>query len=323
MNKPETEIAGRYANRTTAGARIAHKVRHVGPVAALDDANSAIDRRRGGFAAGIQYATHEAGVGPFPDIACHIKETVLVRTETADGLRLPVDSPSATARLHIIDRKGAQAWIAIISGVRQNIILEPAGGRNDPLLVGWQAEADPRRPRQPGRISMSVPPTDVDCRAIGSSRFVIDRRTCAGHDTTAVVCGRDLVSHDSECPLDSNCRDRPARWVSLARGVATGPMAARGWPQVHRIRTRTVRCGRPRITDRCESRDRQGRDDCGDQGLDFPSKQHGKPFRGAVRSEADRIFTWRRLVSGPGPESRSVRVPSPESSGRCSNCPPP
>src|SRR5262249_28839277 len=101
------------------------------------DANPAIDVRRGRVAARVEGAARVARVGPFPDIAGHIEESILVRTEAADGAR-PLVGPVLAARVPLVT--GERALTGIATRVRQGIIAEPAGRRVGPFLVRGQAE---------------------------------------------------------------------------------------------------------------------------------------------------------------------------------------
>src|SRR5215510_8222125 len=77
------------AFRTAAGARIADEISDVGPVGAFDHAHAAIHQRSPDVACRLHGAAHKAAVSPFPHIAGHVDEPMLVDPERADRLRLP------------------------------------------------------------------------------------------------------------------------------------------------------------------------------------------------------------------------------------------
>ena len=88
MHQPEAEITRRRADRTAADARVADEVADVGSVRAFDHAHPAIDESGANIALPLDRGTHEAAVGPFPDIAGEIEQPVLVDAEGADRLWL-------------------------------------------------------------------------------------------------------------------------------------------------------------------------------------------------------------------------------------------
>ena len=107
----------------------------------------------------IKCAAPETGVGPFPDIASHIEKAILVRAETADRLRR-LFSHLLAARVPVIDRERPLAGITAVEAFRQGIVVEPAGGRVGPFLVGWQPKVRPlshatARTHRPGRPANS------------------------------------------------------------------------------------------------------------------------------------------------------------------------
>src|SRR5262249_55171239 len=75
-HETETQIGWGRADGAAAGTGVADEVGHVGAVAALDDADTAVDDGRG--AVGIKFHVAIAGVGPFGDRAGEAEKPVLI-----------------------------------------------------------------------------------------------------------------------------------------------------------------------------------------------------------------------------------------------------
>src|SRR6187402_3726854 len=85
-HQAEAEIGRRHALRAAAGAGVADEVGDIGAVRTFGDAHAAIHRRTAGLAGLVDPRAHEAGRGPFPDIAGEIFDAVLVRAELAERI---------------------------------------------------------------------------------------------------------------------------------------------------------------------------------------------------------------------------------------------
>ena len=89
-HEPESQVGGRDADRTTAAAWIADKVRHVRTVTARHDTDAAIHRDAAACSTVIKGHAPVARVGPLPDISRHVGKTVFVNAERPDWLQLLV-----------------------------------------------------------------------------------------------------------------------------------------------------------------------------------------------------------------------------------------
>src|ERR1051325_1020876 len=102
----------------------------------LHDTHAAVYRRsRGWFGCVIESRAHETGVGPFPDIAGGIEQSIFISPEGADRARLAVDIGGfPELRLALVACERAPRRIVRIH--RHAIILPAAARRISPLLVG-------------------------------------------------------------------------------------------------------------------------------------------------------------------------------------------
>src|SRR5215475_6606359 len=163
----EAQIAGRPADRAATGPGFADEVGDVGPVPAFDHPHPTVGGYRLGLSRAGEAVAFKAGGGPFPDVAGEIDKPMFVGAKTADRLR-GLDAAIGAIGALVIKHEGATAGIGDLGDFRDGIVAKAASRRVGPFPVARQAEAQPRAPRQPGRIGLRVAKAHLDHRAVGA-----------------------------------------------------------------------------------------------------------------------------------------------------------
>src|SRR6516225_6895293 len=134
-DQAEAEIRGRDALCTATGSGVADEIGNVSAMGTLGDAHATIYGLAARIAGLVDPVAHEAGRGPFPDIAGQIGDAVLVDAELVERIGGGVGEIAVGFALVAADP--ASCRIVRIDG--QSVVPESASRGERPFLVARQA----------------------------------------------------------------------------------------------------------------------------------------------------------------------------------------